>query len=440
MDGFGIQGYNYLSMEMTIWDIVRSISLILSHAFTLGILSDPKDSVRHPAAVWTCLSLVLAPALIIIITPTGYTTTTTWLAYFLILIPYFIVFMFISEGPVKRNLFLFMTYSTLFVLLLIISQILAILFADGEESVQIMTRTVMSLLFALAVLWKLKDLFNSATGRITEGWGRLSLFSITVFIIISIFVMTAYLTWDPFLLPFILLVSILVVISYIIALSLLGLLEQKQENQMLNKQKDLLRSELEAENEFVLSARMYRHDMRHHDAIIREYIADGEYEEALKYLDDHAKLIEKTQLQIWSGSKIINAVLRAAERRAEAAGIRFTASVRIPSELPISDTDIGTIFGNLLDNAIEAAENVEPDPYISVRAETRESMLYAEIRNSMSGQTVFTSNNRPRTTKKNGGTGLRSVNTILQENGGGLKLRQSGSEFIAQVIIPLGKN
>ena len=146
-------------MEMTIWDIVRSISVILSHAFTLGILSDHKDSVRHPAAVWTYLSLVLAPALIIIITPTGYTTTTTWLAYFLILIPYFIVFMFISEGPVKRNLFLFMSYSTLFVLLLVISQILAILFADGEESVQIMTRTVMSLLFALAVLWKLKDLF-----------------------------------------------------------------------------------------------------------------------------------------------------------------------------------------------------------------------------------------------------------------------------------------
>ena len=63
-------------------------------------------------------------------------------------------------------------------------------------------------------------------------------------------------------------------------------------------------------------------------------------------------------------------------------------------------------------------------------------MLYGEIRNRVDG-TISWDNNFPKTTKPNGGTGLKSVKSILLKYDGMLDLSQDKDMFVSRIIIPI---
>lgn len=78
----------------------------------------------------------------------------------------------------------------------------------------------------------------------------------------------------------------------------------------------------------------------------------------------------------------------------------------------IEPIDVTTIFGNLLDNAIEAAEKVEGDRYIYIKIGSRHQMIVIRIENSCN--IVRWKNDMPIPQKgKNGGIGLLNVKSSI---------------------------
>ncbi len=204
-------------------------------------------------------------------------------------------------------------------------------------------------------------------------------------------------------------------------------------------QQELLHTELVAQESFVNLAKQNRHDMRHHNAVLVDYLDHGDVSGAREYLRQHdAQIVEATMVQ-YCENVVANAVIRRYARRSSDNGISFLAEVDIPKQIPITAPEIGELFGNFLENAYEACEKVSGVSYINLTVHTDKESLRLELRNSVAVHTIFNEVGLPITTKGGGGSGARSAATIVQRHGGMLRFTQEGNEFITKVILPLDK-
>lgn len=98
--------------------------------------------------------------------------------------------------------------------------------------------------------------------------------------------------------------------------------------------------------------------------------------------------------------------------------------------------EITTLFGNLLDNAIEACEKVDiEERYITFKSQYKGDFLSIVIKNSMR---YF--DNTIKTNKKNKafhGYGLINVKRVIQNYNGHLSIVAQDNEFMISIIIPI---
>ncbi len=211
----------------------------------------------------------------------------------------------------------------------------------------------------------------------------------------------------------------------------------REENIKMQAGEELLREELSSYEEYVNISRQYRHDMRHHNALIRELLHKKDIGAALAYLKDYDDSIMETALQQFCSNPVANAIFRLYEHRSQEDGIDYAINANIPNTLPITPPELGGILSNLLENAWESCRGcAKARHYIAVYVDTNESQFILEIKNSLSFEVLF-HNGLPVSTKEGGGTGTKSIIRIVQKHNGMWRFKQSENEFMVQIIIPL---
>lgn len=199
----------------------------------------------------------------------------------------------------------------------------------------------------------------------------------------------------------------------------------------------LLESEILSYQESLEAAKQTRHDLRHHNALVLEFLENGNTSGAMDYLQQNNRALDSSKPTQYSANPTVNAVLRIYSRQAQAKEIAFAVTADIPESLPLTAPELGALLSNLLENAVEACEKAAPPKRsIGVLAETDETGLRLEIRNSAASSAVF-EDGLPVSTKPGGGTGTRSIARIVQKHGGMLRFKQEDDEFFTQIIIPL---
>ena len=284
-----------------------------------------------------------------------------------------------------------------------------------------------------------RDVFERATGKI-EGrrWISLSVFAVTASVCVTV-VMTRLLMlnkdegfWEY---AISLCMLITVASAYVLIIRLMAILNDEHENRIIREREKMLLAELEAQKCFVEQAREKRHDLRHHTAILREFLARGDTEALGSYLGEYEKSLLEQGLESWCENTVVNAMLRFLYERCTKSGISLDCEARIPEELPLSATDLCVLFGNLLENAWEAA-CANGGGTIHIRAKLNDEKLFLEVQNPVKGTVLF-KDGIPVTTKHDGGVGSRSIISVLQKCGGMVNFSQKKNDFIARVIIPL---
>lgn len=201
----------------------------------------------------------------------------------------------------------------------------------------------------------------------------------------------------------------------------------------------LLEAEISSYQEYLSLAKQSRHDLRHHNAVVAEYIQNGEGEKALAYLQVSDEVLAGTALEQFCKNPTTNTVLRIYSRQAQANGIAFPVSVDLPEDLPIKSSELGALLSNLLENALEACMRVDPmKRQLTLSTQTDHDGLRLEIRNSVSGTVAF-EDDLPISTKAGGGTGTRSIAHIVQKHGGMLRFKQEGDLFLTQILLPINQ-
>ena len=119
--------------------------------------------------------------------------------------------------------------------------------------------------------------------------------------------------------------------------------------------------------------------------------------------------------------------------------IEFFVDICVPMMMPFKGADICLILGNLLENAVEAAQKVEGKRDIKIRIKYDKNNLLMFVSNSYRGTLIKTKDHRLRSTKsdvENHGVGLSSVYRAVTKYHGTIVIDDSKPEcFRIRVLL-----
>lgn len=181
------------------------------------------------------------------------------------------------------------------------------------------------------------------------------------------------------------------------------------------------------------------HDMRHQIREINDKRAISE--DVVKDIQDSIKLYDS---MINTGNEALDVILTEKSLRAQANNITLSCMADGNALKFLNDADIYSLFGNALDNAMEAVNKI-PDPerrFVSINAHKTGGFVSVCIKNSYEGTVLFDGNGLPKTTKENAvyhGYGIKSIDYITHKHGGSLDLSAENNVFTISILFPLSE-
>lgn len=211
----------------------------------------------------------------------------------------------------------------------------------------------------------------------------------------------------------------------------------------------LLQQKNEADEEYYVmlqeqydSQRVLIHDIRHHLETIQGMAEKGDLPAVGRYIGE-AEQMPALQRQVrYCADPVLNAIVVRYQEVCRKKGIAFTVDIRRASLDFLAPVDITALFGNLLENAVEAAEGaLEPFVEFSVSLREPHNLLLVTIANACRELPVEESEGRFATRKREKnrhGIGLQSVRRTLKKYGGQIEFyhTQSPQAFHALVSFP----
>jgi len=185
--------------------------------------------------------------------------------------------------------------------------------------------------------------------------------------------------------------------------------------------------------------RGWRHDYKNHIQTLKAYMSVNEYDKVNAYLDELNEDLTNVDTIMKTGNIIIDAILNSKISLAKSKKIDVNAKVSVPENLNISEIDLCVIIGNLLDNAIEACENIESgEKFIRIFIGMKNTQLYVYIANTAPGGKLTKVNGRF-TTRKSGyhGFGLARVDKTVEKYRGYVKRSSEDGAFTTEILLPI---
>ncbi len=183
--------------------------------------------------------------------------------------------------------------------------------------------------------------------------------------------------------------------------------------------------------------RRIRHDMKQSYTVLETLLSENRTSEAIDYIRSGRSAITKTEVFVDVGNDFVNSILNSKLSTAKQLGIEVIfSSVRDISG--VEAVDLCTLLGNLLDNAIEAAEQCPLEKsLIEVKITSSEGKLVIQVTNSIKSS-VLNENSELKSTKPNPlehGFGVRSIRLIAKKYSGSLKYFEEDDTLSCRVIL-----
>jgi len=183
---------------------------------------------------------------------------------------------------------------------------------------------------------------------------------------------------------------------------------------------------------------MKYHDLKHHIAMMKSVALEENSVENLEKLEKEIKIYEA---QNKTGNHVLDTILVAKTLTCQT----FNAQLNVIADGSLLEAldpiDISTLFGNLLDNAIESVRLIEDKDkkliYLSITKQKQ--FMLIRLENSYVGEIRY-KNGLPITTKKdqvNHGYGLKSVSNTIIKYDGSLTITNDENWFEVRILIPL---
>ena len=177
-------------------------------------------------------------------------------------------------------------------------------------------------------------------------------------------------------------------------------------------------------------------EKQHEEEMIqREILYRNEYYQDMERYQEQIQDIRLAEEIIYSANPVVNAILKVKSIKAKEKEIPMQVTTLLPQRVSVDIGDMGVLYGNLLDNAIEAAMAVEQEKrYVHVESKFQEGRLLLSIKNSKPSGTSSCQQTSKKDKIKHG-RGIRSVRKVAEKYGGELLLKDQGEHFEAVLLL-----
>lgn len=183
------------------------------------------------------------------------------------------------------------------------------------------------------------------------------------------------------------------------------------------------------------------HDIKKHLQSIKLLNEHGETEKIESYISHLIAASDLKETARICDNAMLNAILNRCQRQCMEKGIGFHADIRKNLLRQMNQNDLTSLFCNLLDNAVEAAENI-PDSFIDLMVQKKENTPFVVIVlvNSCRSMPDFDQNGFP-VSHKSGigrhGFGIKSIRKAVGQYQGDLKMYYDDATATFHTIITL---
>lgn len=214
--------------------------------------------------------------------------------------------------------------------------------------------------------------------------------------------------------------------------------EYEREKQLMQMNHRLLERQLELLEESVESGRRIRHDVRHHNTLIAEYIRRGQKEELLQFLEEYDRKTDQDAAEMICANPAVNNILSAYTRKAKSEHIKVRLDIELGRNLAISNIDLVTILANAYENAIFACTEMKK------YSDERECSIHLTVRKRKNKLIIFCSNtcrmdvelkNGQPKSEFTGGIGVSSIIKTAEKYDGEYDFKNDNGVFIFRLVM-----
>lgn len=211
----------------------------------------------------------------------------------------------------------------------------------------------------------------------------------------------------------------------------------------LEKQKEEINTEYYSELEKQYnSSNILIHDIKRCLLNIKDLSYDNENQKIIEYIDSIYEGYEIKKLRQYSNNKLLNLIISRYDQMCYENNIIFNIDIRNVDFSRFNDCDLTGLFGNLLDNSLEAAKNSLKKQIDLVVDKRNEKYIIIEL--------VNTSDNKPQkkgnvyiSNKKNSnlhGFGLKSISRIIKRYDGYLNCEYNDELKTFKIVVIFKQN
>lgn len=302
------------------------------------------------------------------------------------------------------------------------------------------------MLFGVIIFISIKFWNNETFGNLKKDYVHMRYLNIITVILFFVMLGLEYLSVIQFNIVYIYsyYALFLVIITGIGNSTFISNLNTLSKNRYIKTKLDILQQQMEFQIEHyknyekhIQETRRMWHDINNHFSIINILMIKKEYEKVEDYINSLNGVLSNFTLKTICNHKILDALLTSKLRDAEEKNINFDVSIKIPNETNFNNIDLCCIFGNLINNAIEACDNVENNKYISLKSAIKQGHLIISIQNPYTHQLNY-KNFKFSTTKSdklNHGIGLNSIKKSVNNYNGNMEISTKNNIFDIRITM-----
>lgn len=179
----------------------------------------------------------------------------------------------------------------------------------------------------------------------------------------------------------------------------------------------------------------FKHDFENFKIGLSAYLGKNDIAGAKNYLRDLQEKINLEKSVVETGNAALDSILSTKIAIAASKGIAVEKKIQIPENIPLEPIDMCVIFGNALDNAIEACERVTNGyKTIKINIICKDEVIICKIANTahLADNSNFETSKED---KSNHGFGLENIKAALAKYSTDLIIEKSVNEFILKFVI-----
>lgn len=177
------------------------------------------------------------------------------------------------------------------------------------------------------------------------------------------------------------------------------------------------------------------HDVNKHLKVLEDMYQLKEDEIAITYAQEIGKMLMSLALTEYTSNPILNVLLNDKKKYAKYHNIDFNIEVGNVDLHFMEPIEITTLFGNLLDNAIEACNFVIKNKYIDMKLDTYNDFIAINISNSTIPIEKWNLGKPVSRKGKHHGIGLMNVDNIVNKYNGSMVLEEINRKFSCNIIL-----